>query len=209
METKKTKENHDTIVKWIATWFKDKIGPAVIGISGGKDSTVCAALLVEALGKERVIGVMMPNGEQKDIDDSKKVCELLGIKSLTVNIGEAYKSLTGAICVNLMKDVAVGNLDEIFRNDVTAQAFLNNIDSALANITGRKTEIGATQQRVAAAMEVANVMSTNFTSANSLIKDADIAEESSNYIKNQILQQTASSLLATANQNPQIALQLI
>ena len=104
---------------------------------------------------------------------------------------------------------AVKNLNEIFRNDVTAQAFLKNIDSALANITDRKTAIGATQQRVAAAMEVANVMSTNFTSANSLIKDADIAEESSNYIKNQILQQTASSLLATANQNPQIALQLI
>ena len=112
METKKTKENHDTIVKWIETWFKDKTGPAVIGISGGKDSTVCAALLVEALGKERVIGVMMPNGEQKDLDDSKKVCELLGIKSLTVNIGEAYKSLTGAICINLMEDVAVGNLDD-------------------------------------------------------------------------------------------------
>ena len=104
---------------------------------------------------------------------------------------------------------AVKNLNEIFRNDVTAQAFLKNIDSALANITDKKTAIGATQQRVAAAMEVANVMSTNFTSANSLIKDADIAEESSNYIKNQILQQTASSLLATANQNPQIALSLI
>ncbi len=104
---------------------------------------------------------------------------------------------------------AVGNLDEIFRNDATAQAFLNNVDNALANVTNRKTEIGAAQQRVASAMEVTNVMATNFTSANSLIKDADIAEESSNYIKNQILQQTASSLLATANQNPQIALQLI
>ena len=104
---------------------------------------------------------------------------------------------------------AVDNLNEIFRNDATAQAFLDNIDNALANVTDKKTAIGATQQRVAAAMEVANVMSTNFTSANSLIKDADIAEESSNYIKNQILQQTASSLLATANQNPQIALQLI
>ena len=104
---------------------------------------------------------------------------------------------------------AVGNLDEIFRNDVTAQAFLDNIDKALSNVTDRKTAIGAAQQRVSSAMEVANVMSTNFTSANSLIKDADIAEESSNYIKNQILQQTASSLLATANQNPQIALQLI
>ena len=104
---------------------------------------------------------------------------------------------------------AVDNLNEIFRNDATAQAFLDNIDKALANVTDRKTAIGAAQQRVSSAMEVANVMSTNFTSANSLIKDADIAEESSNYIKNQILQQTASSLLATANQNPQIALQLI
>ena len=104
---------------------------------------------------------------------------------------------------------AVDNLNEIFRNDATAQAFLDNIDKALANVTDRKTAIGAAQQRVASAMEVANVMSTNFTSANSLIKDADIAKESSNYIKNQILQQTASSLLATANQNPQIALQLI
>ena len=111
--------------------------------------------------------------------------------------------------VNESSTKAVDNLDNIFSNDQTAQAFLENIDSALANITDRKTAIGATQQRVAAAMEVANVMSTNFTSANSLIKDADIAEESSNYIKNQILQQTASSLLATANQNPQIALQLI
>jgi len=104
---------------------------------------------------------------------------------------------------------AVDNLDAIFTNDVTARAFLDNIDSALNDVTARKTEIGAAQQRVSSAMEVTNVMSTNLTAANSLIKDADIAEESSNYIKNQILQQTASSLLATANQNPSIALSLI
>ena len=97
METKKTKENHDTIVKWIETWFKDKTGPAVIGISGGKDSTVCAALLVEALGKERVIGVMMPNGIQSDIDDSHKVVDFLKIKSMTVNIGGAYNELRSEI----------------------------------------------------------------------------------------------------------------
>ena len=104
---------------------------------------------------------------------------------------------------------AVGNLDEIFRNDVTARAFLSNIDDALVDVTDRKTEIGAAQQRISSAMEVTNVMSTNLTSAKSLIEDADIAEESSNYIKNQILQQTASSLLATANQNPSIALSLV
>ena len=97
METKKTKENHDTIVKWIETWFKDKTGPAVIGISGGKDSTVCAALLAEALGKERVIGVMMPNGIQSDIDDSHKVVDFLKIKSMTVNIGGAYNELRSEI----------------------------------------------------------------------------------------------------------------
>lgn len=97
METKKTKENHGTIVKWIETWFKDKTGPAVIGISGGKDSTVCAALLVEALGKERVIGVMMPNGIQSDIDDSHKVVDFLKIKSMTVNIGGAYNELRSEI----------------------------------------------------------------------------------------------------------------
>jgi len=100
-------------------------------------------------------------------------------------------------------------LGAIFENDATAQAFLSNIDKALEDVTDRKTSIGAAQQRVNSALEVTKVMSTNLTSAKSLIEDADIAKESSNYIKNQILQQTASSLLATANQNPSIALSLI
>jgi len=100
-------------------------------------------------------------------------------------------------------------LDAIFTTDAMAQAFLKNVDAALEDVTARKTSIGAAQQRVSSAMEVTQVMSNNLTSAKSLIEDADIAKESSNYIKNQILQQTASSLLATANQNPSIALSLI
>lgn len=88
---------HEHIVKWIKDWFKDKTGPAVLGISGGKDSTVCAALLAEALGKDRVVGVMMPNGVQMDIDDSKKVIEFLGIKGIEVNIGGAYNELRAEI----------------------------------------------------------------------------------------------------------------
>ena len=94
---KRAKENHDIIIRWIKDWFKDKTGPAVLGISGGKDSTVCAALLTEALGPDRVIGVMMPNGVQADIDDSHKVVDFLKIKSMTVNIGEAYNELRSEI----------------------------------------------------------------------------------------------------------------
>lgn len=78
-------------INWIRDWFKEN-GPdsnAIIGISGGKDSSVVAALCVAALGKERVIGVMMPQGEQFDINYSIELCEFLGIKNYTVNIKDA------------------------------------------------------------------------------------------------------------------------
>lgn len=78
------------VTDWIKYWFHvngDGCN-AIIGISGGKDSTVSAKLCVDAIGKDRVIGVLMPNGEQKDIDDSYAVCELLGIKYITINIGD-------------------------------------------------------------------------------------------------------------------------
>ena len=68
------------IVEWIRAWFEEN-GPgcnAVLGISGGKDSSVTAALCAEALGRDKVIGVLLPNGEQFDIDVSKALCEHLG-----------------------------------------------------------------------------------------------------------------------------------
>ena len=76
-------------VAWIREWFEHN-GPgcnAVIGISGGKDSTVVASLCVEALGKDRVIGVLMPQGMQSDIDDSYAVVKHLGINHKAINIG--------------------------------------------------------------------------------------------------------------------------
>ena len=66
---------------------------AVIGISGGKDSTIVAKLMVECLGKENVLGVLMPNGEQNDIDDSIKVVELLDIEAITINIQDSFNGL--------------------------------------------------------------------------------------------------------------------
>ena len=92
------------IIKWIQKWFEinGKGCNAVIGISGGKDSTVCAGLLVKALGKDRVIGVLMPNGAQADINDSYKVCEVLGINKYVINIDQAYRHILRAIGFNLI-----------------------------------------------------------------------------------------------------------
>ena len=89
----------NNIIKWIQDWFAEN-GPtadAVIGLSGGKDSTIVAALLVKALGKDRVVGVLMPDGEQKDIADSKRVVEVLGIRSFIVNIHEAVQGELDAL----------------------------------------------------------------------------------------------------------------
>lgn len=82
-------------VQWIRDWFEEngKGCNAVLGISGGKDSSICAALCVEALGKDRVIGVTMPNGVQPDIDDSFRLIEHLGIRSYQVNVGPAFDAL--------------------------------------------------------------------------------------------------------------------
>ena len=89
---RKTKE---ALIVWIRAWF-EKNGRdcnAVIGISGGKDSSVCAALCVEALGKDRVIGMLMPNGVQSDIADSRQLVEYLGIQNVTINIADAVSAV--------------------------------------------------------------------------------------------------------------------
>lgn len=80
---------------------------AIIGISGGKDSTIAAALLVRALGKDRVVGVMMPNGEQKDITDSLRVCSILDIPHYTINIGSAVEALYESIDNNVDYEVDI------------------------------------------------------------------------------------------------------
>lgn len=113
----------ENIIQWIRDWFETQSNNAdgiVIGISGGKDSTVVAKLCVEAIGKENVLGVLMPNGDQKDIKDSFKVCELLGIKSEIINIKDTEQTL----------------LQELFNNYITpSREAIINVAPRLRMIT--------------------------------------------------------------------------
>ena len=98
MDETRLRELKDECVAWIREFF-DNNGPgcnAVVGISGGKDSSVAAALCAEALGRDRVIGVLMPKGVQPDIDMAYKLVEHLGIRHYEVNIGETVEALKKA-----------------------------------------------------------------------------------------------------------------
>ncbi|MCR5141061.1 MAG: NAD(+) synthase [Ruminococcus sp.] len=93
------KKVKDGAVEWIRDFFEEngKGCNAVVGISGGKDSSIVAALCVEALGKERVIGVLMPCGEQHDIDMAQLLVDYLGIKHYVINIKDAVDGLRSAM----------------------------------------------------------------------------------------------------------------
>ncbi len=118
MDDKRLTELIDECVAWIRDFF-EKNGPgcnAVVGISGGKDSSVAAALCVKALGKDRVIGVLMPKGVQHDIDMAYLLVNHLGIRHLEVNIGETAealkKSVSGAFTQADLTGCAGANTDK-------------------------------------------------------------------------------------------------
>ena len=96
----------EKVIEWIKQYFKDngKDCNAIIGISDGCDSSVTAALLVKALGKDRVIGVLMPNGDQYDIDCSYQLVKFLDIKYYVININKPYLELTNEIDTKLKID---------------------------------------------------------------------------------------------------------
>ena len=102
----------DATVEWIRAWF-EKNGPGcnvIVGISGGKDSSIAAALCAEALGAGRVIGVMMPNGEQSDIDMAELLVNHLGIEHYVINIKGAFDSIIGelnASGIEVSKDTTI------------------------------------------------------------------------------------------------------
>lgn len=122
-------------VEWIKNFFEEngKGCNAVVGISGGKDSSVVAALCVEALGKERVIGVLMPCGEQADIDCSKKLVEHLGIKNYTINVFDAVEGVKAQVAKELeMSNQSLVNLPPRIRM-ATLYAVSQSVNGRVAN----------------------------------------------------------------------------
>lgn len=122
-------------VDWIKNFFEEngKGCNAVVGISGGKDSSIVAALCVEALGKDRVIGVLMPNGEQSDISYSYFLCGNLGIKFVTVPIENAVNGVLDAMKENVdISDQTVINLPARIRM-ATLYAVSQSMNGRVAN----------------------------------------------------------------------------
>ena len=117
----------DRIVNWIREYFAAQGNPpAVVGISGGTDSSVTAALLCEALGPDRVYGVLMPCGEQHDIDMAKLLVDTLQIKHYIINIKDAVDGLTAAIPFELSEQSRVNLQPRIRMSTLYAVSQSNN-----------------------------------------------------------------------------------
>ena len=131
----------ENAIEWIKDYFKTTNGrKAVIGISGGKDSTVVAGLCAAALGKENVVGVLMPNGVQSDIADSEAVVKHLGIESLVVNIQYAYMNLVNQINENHISSQAQINMPPRLRMTVL-YGVAQNIGGRVANTCNRSEDV--------------------------------------------------------------------
>lgn len=131
----------------------------------------------------------------------------------TASVTDAnFNKIFAAACSGLVLTDATNDTYKLASDTTTAygaKEMLSFVDSAIDEISSRVVRIGANQNRVESAMAALDVQSQNLTSSLSTLRDTDVAEESSNYISAQILQQASATLLSTANQTPSIALNLV
>ena len=122
------------LVEWLREYYDNDGNPlnAVVGCSGGKDSSVVLAALVKAIGKDRVYAILMPNVVQKDIEDSYKICEFLKLKPHLCNIGDGYKGILKSIS----RDFVLSEQAEINLTPVVRMAILKAVSQS---VNGRFT----------------------------------------------------------------------
>ncbi len=126
------------IIQWIREYFQvnGKGCKAVVGISGGKDSSVVAALCTEALGANNVIGVLMPQGEQFDINYSEEICQHLGIKSVTVNIGNTVREIMSVATASL-GELGYEEVSTVTRFNTPARIRMTTLYAISGTVGGR------------------------------------------------------------------------
>ena len=180
-------------------------------VSGGSNLGV----VVGNLQNSTISNVLYNGGDNKNVaeigigENTGKVSSILGIilekiTSIQVGINSNENSvITVALGIN---DISL--IDSVY-GCIENENSIAIIDGLLTLLSNRQTEIGSVQNRLLSVIEEVGIQRENLLSTRSMISDADIAEESSAYIRNQILQQASATLLATANQNPSIALQLL
>ena len=163
-----------------------------------------------------------------EVDRIAANCEFNGLKMMDGSMGDInlQVGLYSGADSQITLDASLfekGDIKSLFKEDkadlaekcaglkkgTAASSMLDKIDEVINEISGRVTTLGAAQNRIDSAVESIGVQTENITSSLSTLRDADVAEESSNYIKAQILQQASATLLATANQTPRIALNLL
>lgn len=129
---KKFKTLATNVVEWVRDYLNSFGGntKAVIGISGGKDSTIAAKICVEAVGADRVIGVRMPNGVQHDLDVAKEVCDYLGIESYEINIAPMTQSMDIAMAGPFGKQILDNS---IYYSNMPARVRMNVLYAVAAN----------------------------------------------------------------------------
>ncbi|MBR1721799.1 MAG: NAD(+) synthase [Treponema sp.] len=127
----------EEVTEWIQKWIEangNSQTKVIVGVSGGKDSSVVSALLVHALGKDRVIGVMMPNGEQKDISDSQTLVNHLGIQNFTVNIAKAYEGICSVFKDSGACKEESGGFSPVFKTNTPARLRMTTLYGIAAQI---------------------------------------------------------------------------
>ena len=187
-----------------------------VGINSGEenvillDASLFASAKVTALMQlETLGGVSMARQAAQD-DTHKYFCEADNQYYENAMVAQLTNDgLINAGTVDTAAMTITALCNSVFKNDNSSRAFLDIVDIAVDDVTQRATEIGAYMNRVDSAVESIAVQADNLTEAKSLIKDADIAEISSDFIAAQILQQAGATMLTTANQTPSIALNLI
>ena len=182
-------------------------------VTYGSDSL--KAIASEMTARLNEIGRIAVNAEFNGISlmkgAGKEIKLQVGLDATTTNSTITLEAalFSGASSKDLLESEIAAFVNEVTGAASNAAAKLTKLDEVITKVSDRQTKIGSAQNRVDSAISAITVQSENLTSSLSTIRDADVAEESSSYIKAQILQQASATLLATANQAPSIALNLI